>query len=80
MGRGRTDFSVGIAPGRARGAAPPPPHLLSDVGHRYLLQLALVHVNMLLLQEILSEEKWQQRPTGADRRALFPLFRTHVNP
>ncbi|MEU9298482.1 Tn3 family transposase [Streptomyces sp. NPDC048266] len=56
------------------------PRLLSDVGHRYLLQSALVHVNMLLLQEILSEEKWQKRLTDADRRALSPLFRTHVNP
>lgn len=46
----------------------------------HLLQSALVHVNTLLLQEILSEEKWQKRLTDADRRALSPLFWTHVNP
>ncbi|GAA3305772.1 hypothetical protein GCM10020295_60390 [Streptomyces cinereospinus] len=46
----------------------------------HLLQSALVHVNTLLLQDILSEEKWQIRLTDADRRALSPLFWTHVNP
>jgi TnpA family transposase len=35
----------------------------------HLLQSALVHVNALLLQDILSEEKWQRRLTDADRRA-----------
>ncbi|MFJ8508487.1 hypothetical protein [Streptomyces avermitilis] len=34
----------------------------------------------MLLQDILSEEKWQKRLTDADRRALSPLFWTHVNP
>ncbi|MFI2208002.1 Tn3 family transposase [Streptomyces sp. NPDC020192] len=46
----------------------------------HLLQSALVHVNTLLLQDILNEEKWQKRLTDADRRALSPLFWTHVNP
>ncbi|MEV6618463.1 Tn3 family transposase [Streptomyces sp. NPDC051051] len=46
----------------------------------HLLQSALVHVNTLLLQDILSEEMWQRRLTDADRRALSPLFWTHVNP
>lgn len=46
----------------------------------HLLQSALVHVNTLLLQNILSEEKWQKRLTEADRRALAPLFWTPVNP
>ncbi|MFI1177211.1 Tn3 family transposase [Streptomyces melanogenes] len=45
----------------------------------HLLQSALVHVNTLLLQDILSEEKWQKKLTDADRRALSPLFWTHVN-
>ncbi|MFI5987351.1 hypothetical protein ACIBEA_41585 [Streptomyces sp. NPDC051555] len=35
-----------------------------------LLRSALVHVNTLLLQDILSEKKWQKRLTHADRRAL----------
>ncbi|EGJ72783.1 putative transposase Tn3 family protein (plasmid) [Streptomyces sp. Tu6071] len=46
----------------------------------HLLQSALVHVNALLLQDILAEEKWQKKLTDADRRALSPLFWTHVNP
>ncbi|MBI0376268.1 hypothetical protein JBE27_08275 [Streptomyces albiflaviniger] len=29
-----------------------------------------MHVNTLLLQDILSEEKWQKRLTDADRRGL----------
>ncbi|MFD9606245.1 Tn3 family transposase [Streptomyces sp. NPDC059970] len=44
----------------------------------HLLQSALVRVNTLLLQDILSEEKWQKRLADADRRALSPLFWTHV--
>ncbi|MFE3905396.1 Tn3 family transposase [Streptomyces sp. NPDC059153] len=39
-----------------------------------------MHVNTPLLQDILREEKWQKRLTDADRRALSPLFWTHVNP
>ncbi|MFD6247462.1 Tn3 family transposase [Streptomyces roseolus] len=46
----------------------------------HLLQSALVHVNTLLLQDILAEEKWQKKLTDADQRALSPLFWTHVNP
>ncbi|MFC8290598.1 Tn3 family transposase [Streptomyces sp. NPDC057242] len=46
----------------------------------HLFQSALAHVNTLLLQEILREEKWHKRLTDADRRALSPLFWTHVNP
>lgn len=40
----------------------------------HLLQSVLVHVNTLLLQDILSEEMWQRRLTDTDRRALSPLF------
>ncbi|MFF4391263.1 Tn3 family transposase [Streptomyces sp. NPDC001552] len=46
----------------------------------HLLQSALVHVNTLLLQDVLAEEKWHKKLTDADRRALSPLFWTHVNP
>ncbi|MFE7301817.1 Tn3 family transposase [Streptomyces sp. NPDC057579] len=45
----------------------------------HMLQSALAHVNTLLLQDILSEERWQKRLTDADRRALSPLFWTHMN-
>lgn len=33
-----------------------------------------------LLQQILAEPEWSERMTEADRRALSPLFWTHVNP
>ncbi|MFE4337002.1 Tn3 family transposase [Streptomyces sp. NPDC056831] len=46
----------------------------------HLLQSALVHVNTLLMQEVLADPKWADRLTDADRRALSPLFWTHVNP
>ncbi|SIR58626.1 Tn3 transposase DDE domain-containing protein [Micromonospora avicenniae] len=43
----------------------------------HLLQSALVHVNTLPLQDVLSEQMWQKRLT--ERRALSLLFWTHVN-
>lgn len=46
----------------------------------HLLQSALVHVNTLLMQEMLADPKWADKLTDADRRALSPLFWTHVNP
>ncbi|MGW6718038.1 Tn3 family transposase [Streptomyces sp. NPDC054995] len=46
----------------------------------HLLQSALVHVNTLLVQEVLADPKWADKLTAADRRALSPLFWTHVNP
>ncbi|MEU0116317.1 Tn3 family transposase [Streptomyces bobili] len=46
----------------------------------HLLQSALVHVNTLLVQQVLADPKWADTLTDADRRALSPLFWTHVNP
>ncbi|OEV04601.1 Tn3 family transposase [Streptomyces oceani] len=46
----------------------------------HLLQSALVHVNTLLMQQVLADPKWADTLTDADRRALSPLFWTHVNP
>jgi hypothetical protein len=46
----------------------------------HLLQSALVHVNTLLLQNVLDDPAWAGRLTAADRRALNPLFWSHVNP
>jgi TnpA family transposase len=46
----------------------------------HLLQSALVHVNTLLLQRVLAEPAWPPRFSAADRRALTPLFWSHVNP
>jgi hypothetical protein len=46
----------------------------------HLLQSALVHVNAVLMQQVLADPKWVDILTDADRRALSPLFWTHVNP
>lgn len=46
----------------------------------HLLQSALVHINTLLVERVLSEPAWANRLTDADRRALTPLFWTHINP
>ncbi|MEU5239536.1 Tn3 family transposase [Streptomyces lydicus] len=46
----------------------------------HLLQSALVHVNTLLMQQVLADPKWADTLTDVDRRALSPLFWTHVNP
>jgi hypothetical protein len=32
------------------------------------------------MQEVLADPKWADKLTDADRRALSPLFWTHVNP
>ena len=46
----------------------------------HLLQSALVHVNTLLMQRVLDEPGRAAELTNADRRALSPLYWTHVNP
>ena len=46
----------------------------------HLLQSALVHLNTILLQRVLSDPEWSERLTPEDRRALSPLFWSHVNP
>lgn len=46
----------------------------------HLLQAALVHVNTLLLQSVLEQPRFHDRMTENDRRALTPLFWTHINP
>ncbi|MGW5276078.1 Tn3 family transposase [Streptomyces sp. NPDC004044] len=46
----------------------------------HLLQSALVHVNTVLMQQVLTDPKWADTLTDADQRALSPLFWTHVNP
>ena len=44
------------------------------------LQSALVPVNTVLIQRVLEDPAWAARLTDEDRRALSPLFWTHVNP
>ncbi len=46
----------------------------------HLLQIALVYVNTLMIQRVLSEGTWIQRLTEEDFRALTPLIYAHVNP
>ncbi|MFI5690006.1 transposase [Streptomyces sp. NPDC051636] len=46
----------------------------------HLLQSALVHINTLLLQQVLAEPAWADRLTDEDRRALTALFWSNINP
>ncbi|MFF9229513.1 Tn3 family transposase, partial [Streptomyces sp. NPDC014820] len=45
-----------------------------------LLQSAQVHVNTLLMQQVLADPQWADTPGDAERRALSPLSWTPVNP
>ncbi len=46
----------------------------------HLLQNCLVYVNILMLQQILSEPAWAGRMTEEDWRGLTPMIYGHVNP
>ena len=46
----------------------------------HLLQSALVYVNTLMVQEVLSEPLWMNMMQAEDFRGLTPLFWNHVNP
>ncbi|CCQ59323.1 Transposase, Tn3 family [Crocosphaera watsonii WH 0003] len=46
----------------------------------HLLQSALVYINTLMVQEVLSEPQWMNKMKSEDLRGLTPLFWTHVNP
>ncbi|MCK2145287.1 transposase (plasmid) [Streptomyces sp. WAC00276] len=46
----------------------------------HLLQSALVHVNTLLVQQVLAEPEWAARLSEEDRRALTALFWSNINP
>ncbi|MFJ6918642.1 Tn3 family transposase [Streptomyces sp. NPDC101133] len=46
----------------------------------HLLQSALVHVNTLLVQQVLAEPAWAKKLTDEDRRGLTALFWSNVNP
>jgi hypothetical protein len=45
-----------------------------------VLQCALVYVNTLMLQDVPADDEWADALTPEDRRALTPLFWTHVAP
>lgn len=46
----------------------------------HLLQNCLVYINTIMLQNILSNQKWFNLMTSEDFRALTPLVYTHINP
>ncbi|ALC19415.1 Tn3 family transposase [Streptomyces pristinaespiralis] len=46
----------------------------------HLLQSALVHVNTLLVQQVLAEPTWAMKLSDEDRRGLTALFWSNVNP
>jgi hypothetical protein len=46
----------------------------------HLLQSALVHINTLLLQAVLEIPEFNESIGPNERRALTPLFWTHINP
>ncbi|MFF7941490.1 Tn3 family transposase [Nocardia gamkensis] len=45
-----------------------------------ICQAALVYVNVLMLQDILTDPDWENILTPEDRRGLTPLFWSHVLP
>jgi TnpA family transposase len=46
----------------------------------HLLQCAPVHVNTLLLQQVLAEPAWAKKLSDEDRRGLTALFWSNINP
>jgi TnpA family transposase len=46
----------------------------------HLLQNSLVYINTLMLQQVLTEDTWENRLTQEDLRGLTPLFYGHINP
>lgn len=46
----------------------------------HLLQIAMVYINTLMIQQVLTEEAWWARMTPDDLRALTPLIYAHVTP
>jgi hypothetical protein len=46
----------------------------------HLLQSALLHVNPLLVQQVLAEPAWAEKLSDDDRRGLTALFWSNVNP
>jgi Tn3 transposase DDE domain len=46
----------------------------------HLLQIAMVYINTLMIQQVLTDETWWARMTPDDLRALTPLMYAHVTP
>jgi TnpA family transposase len=46
----------------------------------HLLQNAMVYINTLMIQRVLSEKVWMGRMTAEDFRGLMPLIYGHISP
>ena len=46
----------------------------------HLLQNAMVYINTLMIQRVLSEPAWMGRMTAEDFRGLMPLIYGHISP
>ncbi len=46
----------------------------------HLLQMAMVYINTLMIQQVLTDDVWWERMTPDDLRALTPLIYTHMTP
>jgi hypothetical protein len=46
----------------------------------HLLQSSLVHINTLLLQQVLAEPAWAKKLSDEARRGLTALFWSNINP
>jgi hypothetical protein len=46
----------------------------------HLLQMAMVYINTLMIQQVLTDDVWWARMTPDDLRALTPLIYTHMTP
>ncbi|MFF3020736.1 Tn3 family transposase [Streptomyces sp. NPDC057939] len=55
-------------------------HAATSMLALHLLQSSLVHVNTLLLQQVLAEPKWANKLSAEDRRGLTALFWSNINP
>ncbi|MER6692145.1 Tn3 family transposase [Streptomyces minutiscleroticus] len=75
--------SANTAPLYGEGGAltgPDKEHAETSMLTLHLLQPSLVHINTLLLQQVLAEPEWAKRLSGEDRRGLTALFWSNVNP
>ena len=46
----------------------------------HLLQMAMVYINTLMIQQVLTDDVWWERMTPDDLRALTPLIYTYMTP
>ena len=40
----------------------------------------MVHVNTLMIQDVLADQAWRRKMTARDTAALNPLPHSHINP